>query len=78
MLLFVWLEYAHFPYRISSVYLQEVADFAGYYLEALRYVGCVDLNTLTKEEKHRQAVCLSLAALVGEGVYNFGELVSFY
>jgi hypothetical protein len=28
------------------------------------------------EEKSNRAFCIAIAALVGDGVYNFGELVS--
>ena len=27
------------------------------------------------EEKSQRAFCLAIAALIGEGIYNFGELV---
>jgi len=62
-------------YRISAQYLQESGDFGGYYREALRYLGCVELRLLTESERHHQALCLSLAALLGDDVYNFGELL---
>jgi 26S proteasome regulatory subunit N9 len=48
---------------------------AEYYRAALRYLGCTDLNDLTEDEKKKRAFYLGLAALLGDGVYNFGELV---
>ncbi len=39
-------------------------------------MGCVDYGTLTSEEKFNHAKCLCLAALLGKGVYNFGELLA--
>lgn len=35
------------------------------------------LSAITDEEKMSRAFSLSLAALIGEGIFNFGELVSF-
>uniref|UniRef100_A0AC34RQ47 26S proteasome non-ATPase regulatory subunit 13 n=2 Tax=Panagrolaimus sp. JU765 TaxID=591449 RepID=A0AC34RQ47_9BILA len=67
----------HAPfYKVSSSYLREVGDHAGYYREALRYLGCEDAQKMTQEEKHTQAVLLGFAALLGENIYNFGELLA--
>ncbi|CAL2033024.1 CBN-RPN-9 protein [Caenorhabditis brenneri] len=67
----------HAPfYRVSSLYLREVGDFAGYYREALRYLGVEDANNLTQEQKQVHAVLLGFAALLGENVHNFGELLA--
>jgi 26S proteasome regulatory subunit N9 len=41
-----------------------------------RYLGCTDIDTLSQEEQRSQAFALGLAALLGEGIYNLGELVS--
>jgi 26S proteasome regulatory subunit N9 len=41
-----------------------------------RYLGCIDLNTLSKSEQEQHAFFLGLAALLGEGVYNLGELLA--
>lgn len=66
----------HAPfYKVSALYLKEVGDFAGYYREALRYLGVEDINKLTADEKYSQALLVGFAALLGENVYNFGELV---
>lgn len=51
-------------------------DHAQYYRTALRYLGCIDLDTLTEEVKVQHAFFLGLAALLGEGVYNLGELLA--
>jgi 26S proteasome regulatory subunit N9 len=67
----------HAPfYKVSATYLKEVGDHAGYYREALRYLGCEDAQKLTKQEKHVQAMLLGFAALLGEDIYNFGELLA--
>ncbi|GMR36487.1 hypothetical protein PMAYCL1PPCAC_06682, partial [Pristionchus mayeri] len=63
-------------YKVSSVYFKEIGDYASYYREALRYLGVEDLTTLTTEEKHVHAVLLGFAALLGENIYNLGELLA--
>lgn len=42
----------------------------------LRYLGCIELNTLSMQEQEQHAFFLGLAALLGEGVYNLGELLA--
>lgn len=69
----------HAPfYKVSAQYLKEIGDYAGYYREALRYLGVEDINKLTFEEKYSQALLVGFAALLGENVYNFGELVCLF
>lgn len=50
-------------------------DFANYYRTALLYLACVDLSTMSAVERHRRAYYLSVAALVSNSIYNFGELL---
>lgn len=47
-----------------------------YYHNALLFLSSVSLEELTGQEKHDRAFDLSMSALLGEGLYNFGELVS--
>ncbi|CAH8861919.1 unnamed protein product [Trichobilharzia szidati] len=63
-------------YQLSSRYYQVTGQHAQFYQEALRFLGCVDLNTLTIEEQRGWAFSVGLAAILGEGVYNFGELLT--
>ncbi|KAK9876045.1 hypothetical protein WA026_011155 [Henosepilachna vigintioctopunctata] len=63
-------------YLLASQYYRIQGDHAQYYRTALRYLGCIDLETLTPEVKHQHAFFLGLAALLGEGVYNLGELLA--
>lgn len=63
-------------YLLASQYYRIQGDHAQYYRTALRYLGCIDLDTLTTEIKHQHAFFLGLAALLGEGVYNLGELLA--
>ena len=50
-------------------------DFANYYRNALLYLACIDLSSLTPDERHQRAYYLSVAALVSNSIYNFGELL---
>lgn len=63
-------------YLLASQYYRTQGDHAQYYRTALRYLGCIQLETLSKDVKHQHAFFLALAALLGEGVYNLGELLA--
>lgn len=68
----------HAPfYKVSAQYLKEIGDYAGYYREALRYLGVEDISKLSVDEQYSQALLVGFAALLGANVYNFGELVFF-
>ncbi|XP_058859938.1 26S proteasome non-ATPase regulatory subunit 13-like isoform X3 [Acipenser ruthenus] len=62
-------------YDTSSSYYQVMGEHASYYREALRYLGCIDLAELSVDAQQQKAFTLGLAALLGEGIYNFGELL---
>lgn len=62
-------------YRTSADYYQQQNDFANYYRTTLLYLACVELAGLSEKERHRTAYDLSIAALVSETIYNFGELL---
>ncbi|KAI5608562.1 26S proteasome non-ATPase regulatory subunit 13 [Silurus asotus] len=62
-------------YDLSSKYYRFVGNHALYYKDALRYLGCVDIKDLSETDKQERAFTLGLAGLLGEGVYNFGELL---
>lgn len=41
----------HGPYyKTSSVYLREIGDYAAYYREALRYLGCTDVDKMSSKK----------------------------
>jgi len=61
---------------VSALYQKEVGNHAAYYRESLRYLGCEELDSLSKEENIMQATLLGFAALLGEDIYNFGELLA--
>ncbi|CAH8593180.1 unnamed protein product [Schistosoma margrebowiei] len=62
-------------YQLSSRYYQITGQHAEFYQEALRFLGCVDLNTLSVEEQRGWAFSVGLAAILSDGVYSFGELL---
>ncbi|TPX52139.1 hypothetical protein SeMB42_g01633 [Synchytrium endobioticum] len=62
-------------YRVAADYYKLKAAFPQYYHNALLFLSSVNLNDLTNEEKVLRAHDLALSALLGEGVYNFGELL---
>ena len=62
-------------YRTNAIYFQAKLDFAAYYKNALLYLACIDLKTLTTSEARSRAYDLSIAALVSDSIYNFGELL---
>ncbi|KAL2088455.1 hypothetical protein ACEWY4_015354 [Coilia grayii] len=62
-------------YDLSSKYYRIIGNHALYYKDALRYLGCVDIKDIPETEKQERAFTLGLAGLLGEDVYNFGELL---
>lgn len=63
-------------YRVSSNFHKLSGNFAAFYMAALQYLACVDIADLSAVQRVDTAFELSLAALLGVGVYNFGELLS--
>lgn len=62
-------------YRVNADYYQAKHDFAPYYRTTLLYLACIQLDDLVLQEKQRLAYDLSVAALVSDSIYNFGELL---
>jgi 26S proteasome regulatory subunit N9 len=62
-------------YRVSADYHQQSHEFAPYYRTMLLYLACVELTDLSEHERRRIAYDLSIAALVSDSLYNFGELL---
>ncbi|MCJ1324630.1 26S proteasome regulatory subunit [Thelotrema lepadinum] len=62
-------------YRTNARYYQAKLEFAAFYKNALLYLACIDPKTLSAEEASSRAYDLSLAALVSDTIYNFGELL---
>ncbi|PHH58594.1 hypothetical protein CDD81_5144 [Ophiocordyceps australis] len=62
-------------YDASASYYHRKLDFANYYRTALLYLACVDLSSMSIQERRQRAYFLSVAALVSNSIYNFGELL---
>jgi 26S proteasome regulatory subunit N9 len=61
-------------YRANMEYFKLKGPPHLFYENALLYLGNTSLDSLSQEEKLSLAVDVALAALIGEGVYNFGEV----
>ncbi|WWC89772.1 uncharacterized protein L201_004698 [Kwoniella dendrophila CBS 6074] len=63
-------------YGVAGDYYKVKADYAPYYKNALLYLACVDTEKeLSKDDQKSRAHDLCIAALLGETIYNFGELL---
>jgi 26S proteasome regulatory subunit N9 len=66
-------------YRVSGDLAKSKADYVGYYKNSLLYLACLDIQnldkTLNKDERIARSRDLGIAALLGETIYNFGELL---
>ncbi|KAJ6854193.1 26S proteasome non-ATPase regulatory subunit 13-like protein B [Iris pallida] len=63
-------------YWISSQYHKSRQEFAEFYKSALLYLAYTTVEFLSNEFKLDLAFDLSLAALLGDNIYNFGELLA--
>ena len=63
-------------YETSMTYRKAVGPPEAYYREAIQYMSYTTLSDLSPAERYNLAIDLSLAALTGEGVFNFGEVVT--
>nr|CAG4648649.1 EOG090X05V9 [Polyphemus pediculus] len=63
-------------YSLCSDFYRIQGKHAEFYRASLRYLGCIELETLTIAEQRSQAFHLGIAALLGEGIYNLGELLA--
>ncbi|KAL2525286.1 26S proteasome non-ATPase regulatory subunit 13B [Abeliophyllum distichum] len=63
-------------YWISSQYHKSRQEFAEFYQSALLYLAYTSVESLSESFKLDLAFDLSLSALLGENIYNFGELLA--
>lgn len=62
--------------RDDELTWQAKRDYQNYYRNALLYLACLpEPSPLSKEESQSRAYTLSIAALLAERTYNFGELL---
>jgi 26S proteasome regulatory subunit N9 len=62
-------------YRVNSDYYSTKREFSAYYKNALLYLACVQSHELPQHKQCELAYNLSIAALLSEKIYNFGELL---
>ncbi|KAI8586775.1 26S proteasome regulatory subunit [Geranomyces variabilis] len=62
-------------YRVAADYYKAKFAYPQYYHNALLFLSSVSLDELSVAEKQSRAYELAISALLGEGVYNFGELL---
>ncbi|KZV82017.1 hypothetical protein EXIGLDRAFT_844109 [Exidia glandulosa HHB12029] len=63
-------------YSVASDFYKAKADYAPYYKHSLLYLACVNPETdMSPEERVNRAHDLSISALLGATIYNFGELL---
>ncbi|KAI9500920.1 26S proteasome regulatory subunit [Coemansia spiralis] len=67
--------YASF-YRVCADYYKAKASFGQYYKNALLLLACIDIAELRTEDRVQRAYDLSIAALLSDNIYNFGDLLS--
>ena len=63
-------------YETAMTYRKAVGPPEAYYKEAIQYVAYTNISELSPGDRYNLAVDLSLSALTGEGVFNFGEVVT--
>lgn len=63
-------------YKTATMYYKRVGPPEEYYRNALMYISYTDTAMMKEEERQTLAIDVSLAALTGSGVYNFGEVVA--
>ncbi|KDN53645.1 hypothetical protein K437DRAFT_230506 [Tilletiaria anomala UBC 951] len=63
-------------YRVCGDYHKAKAEYAPYYKNSLLYLACVNLDKdLSKDDQIQRAHDLAISALLGDTIYNFGELL---
>lgn len=62
-------------YEFSSNYYRTIGNHFEFYKNALKFLGCVKYEDIPVGERHQRAFYLSLAAVLADGIYNFGELL---
>lgn len=63
-------------YELSAKFYKVKGDYNSFYRDSLRYLGCIDLDELTPKQQQEHAFHIGLSALLGDKVYNFGELLA--
>lgn len=63
-------------YRVSGNYHKSKAEYTDYYRNFLLYLACINVDAeLSRAEQVQSAHDLGISALLGDTIYNFGELL---
>ncbi|KAK7680851.1 hypothetical protein QCA50_016161 [Cerrena zonata] len=62
-------------YKVAADYYKSKAEYVPYYRNSLLYLACIELSDIETDERILRAHDLSVAALLGDAIYNFGELL---
>jgi hypothetical protein len=62
-------------HNVAALFAKARQDFSGYYRAALQYLCFVSLDDLPQDDQLVLARDISLAALLGDSVYSFAELL---
>lgn len=62
-------------HNVAALYNKARQDFAGYYRAALQYLCFVSVDDLPLDDRIALARDISLAALLGDSIYSFAELL---
>uniref|UniRef100_A0A7S1UDN1 PCI domain-containing protein n=1 Tax=Phaeomonas parva TaxID=124430 RepID=A0A7S1UDN1_9STRA len=63
-------------YQLSSTYYKLVGPPESFYKDALMFLVYTPMESVPQEERYTLATDLSLAAITGNGIYNFGEVLA--
>lgn len=63
-------------YETAMTYRKAVGPPEAFYKEAIQYVAYTPLTHLSEADQKALATDLTLAALTGDGVFNFGEVIA--
>jgi len=62
-------------YELASKLYQIEANHGLYYKNSLKYLGVIDLKSMSSEDKQAKAFSIGISALLASDVYNMGELL---
>lgn len=66
-------------YLLASEHYKKIGDHCKFYRNALRYLGCLsdtdDIFKTPQPAQQERAFTMALAALLGDEIFNFGELL---
>ena len=62
-------------HNVAALFAKARQDFTGYYRAALQYLSYVKVGDVPEDERIALARDISLAALLGESIFSFAELL---